>query len=500
MYCSKKLSEQHEIYAEKHFVDMYPLVIAEYRESIRATNKMGRHYWDNIWQEKSPRSNVYRYNGLQNMHRHISRDLMQQLLVLADKHQHIFNQYTKDNQERADKLIEALQRVQAQNSPEWLDDGEKPLTGFLPLQEFLNSPAEVWFRTPFGGEILVPSDEEECSLYLKNLAMAIVVFLLQVIAPLTMLMNHWIQKENYIRTPQLASQLFSAQEIGCLGSSQVPRTMTVVGTLLLIIVNFIVRTEVLSELEDNIRSGRALNSPFWYCIGVIANAWSCFVLVLVLPLIFWSLNDVVSMVCDSMGVLFIYGLDDLTDVVFSYLDISDDNYKRSAAWTSILLTRCPLVLADVVNPNATSIDEFWSIKFDDHGFLLSVDNKRSLVRMDDHFMESERHENDSLFYAPGDLVYRNTGVHMRLPSTLNRYGASLWRVLSNALLVLQFTLPVIFFVFNDACAFQALHMSVAQAAASVWGQPTSAWHSATATRTGVAPAWNHTAASLHVHP
>lgn len=492
MNSSKKVNKQHQLSIEK-LADLYPYVIAEYRESISAPCKRGLFDWDNIWDEKCPRSNIYRYNGLTAFHSYISKDLSDQLLDLADKYQHIFNQYTNSSQQRADLLIEALNNVEVINSPV-LSQEETPVHGFLPLQEFLESPVKVLFKNPFGSrhDILAPADAEEYNLKVTNIVMAMVVFGLQLVAPVCMLMNHWIQKENYIKTPQLAWQLLSAQEIGCLGVSQIPKTMTVVGTFLLIVVNFIIRSEIMREAEDNVKRGKLLNGPLWSTIDVIANSFACLILVVSLPLIFWSLTDVVSMVCDSMGVLFIYELDDFTAVLFSYLGLSDSSYKRSIAWTSILLTKCPLVLADVVNPQAKSIDEFWSIQFDDKGYLLSVQGNRSLTRMDDFIQPHELSECDNLLDSPGTLIYRDTGYWRRLPTNLNMFGARLFNVIAWILWVLQFATPIVFFVYNDACAFQALRVSLAQVGTSAWYQ---AAYSHIATSTGA----NLTATSLHTH-
>mmetsp|Transcript_10558 Transcript_10558/g.18595 ORF Transcript_10558/g.18595 Transcript_10558/m.18595 type:complete len:499 (+) Transcript_10558:80-1576(+) len=496
MFASKRLEEQDAV-ADLYFCELYPWLIEEYKEGLKAT-KFGRHYWDNIWSSKAPRSNIYRYNGLCHMHRLITYDLRQQLEELADQYAHIFTQYTSNRMERAQILVEVLRKVQVENSPEVLAKGETPLEGFLPLTEFLESPVTEWlpgFAWATHGPILVPTDPQERKLFWENGVMACAVFCLQITAPFCMIINHWVEGTNYVKDPRLAWNLFSWQEVKCLGGSQVPMTMTIVGTLLLIIVIFIVRVEVNCELQDTKKLSKALNSSWWFFIGTFANAWSCCFVSFALPLLFWSLTDVVTLICDSMGVLFIYGLDDIVSDVFRYLNSSDESYARSVAWTSIFLTKCPLNIKDVVNPQARSVNEFWRIRFDSEGHLLNVSNQRCVVRLDEFSFATASDRDPLIGSGEGRTprcVYRDRHHEKTLPNITNRLGSWMWSSLALILWIAQFVVPMVWFVFNDACDPKGLlmHFDLRQVGASAWN------HSSLQETSALV--WNHTATWMHI--
>lgn len=469
--------------AETSLSEQYPIVLEEYKAKKGLISP--RHstaFYAGIWNAKIARGNIYRYLGISLMHRHISHDLWCQLEELADKYAHIFEQYTSNRTERAEVLFSELHKTKVENSPEKLLPGEEPLYGYLPLEEFLESRVDVKANLPWPwGLWLVPHDEQKASENYMTISLAFVVLTVQILAPLCMVINGLVSDTNWLKHPSVAWKALTFSQATCLGRDTVGVSLTLIGTLLLYVVIFIIRAELRRELEDADKAGRALNSTFWYIMATTSGNFACTMLILALPFVFWSERKVVNMVCDSMGVLFLYSLDDLAEVVFNYLGMSEENYQQRVWWTNVFLTKCPLYLSDLVDPAAKSLDEFWRIGFDDQGYLLSTGGGRCETRLEDahlHFTDligtiSETLPLLSNKKAPGTLLYKNRGYQRYLPSYQNRIGFAVSYYLSVVFAILQVLLPAIFFVFNDPCDSRLLvnkaqSLSFSQVSAAVW--------------------------------
>merc|ERR1719272_2506350 len=124
-------------------------------------------------------------------------------------------------------------------------------------------------------------------------------------------------------------------------------------------ITFLVRCYVHEQCQSSEKSGRLPTDPAWYFIGVVVKAWCCVFTCLSIPLLFWGEETPTGIVLDSMTLLFIKGLDDLGDILCTYVGLTDEGFQRIVGWNSAMLSQCPVRLADVCDAGAPHVDNFW---------------------------------------------------------------------------------------------------------------------------------------------
>jgi hypothetical protein len=322
---------------------------------------------------------------------------------------------------------------------------EMARVGYPPLEEFLDR--EVGFTC---GLYLAPKSTDEQIAYWKHRLFAMLVCFVQILAPSFIFVLRWKEDTNYLKDlPGLYSSMTWAEAI-CVGPTQITAMTTVLGTLLMAIAIMAVRNDITNELEDSEKTMRMPGDAFWYWVGNLANMACSIMTSLALLLLFWSEDSPMGLVLDSMGLLFVQKLDDLGDIVFT--NIEQDGFQRQCAWSSILLSQCPVSLSDLLNPEAKSVQDLWKIRLDTNGRLLNSKGEPCLTRLcRAPADESTSLEEASSAVMEGELIYRRSGMSWRIPTISGRIWGKLWQATNWFLFALQIILPIVFYVVNDPC-------------------------------------------------
>merc|ERR1719297_65703 len=98
--------------------------------------------------------------------------------------------------------------------------------------------------------------------------------------------------------------------------------------------------------------------------------WCVIITTLALPLRFWDETNSTAIAMDSLTLLFVFMLDDLSGFAATYLGKTEESYSRAAAWQKAMLSQCPVKIADIINSGAAHEDELWRCEFDSRRRLL----------------------------------------------------------------------------------------------------------------------------------
>lgn len=115
-------------------------------------------------------------------------------------------------------------------------------------------------------------------------------------------------------------------------------------------------------------------------------------------------------------------------------------------------------LKDVVNPQATSAQDFWSFTLTDK----SIRNTRSEEKANALTRVAASEQTPLLVKSGGDRLpsmdsmrvamrFSSTGFVYNLPSANTATAAALWRTIVYLLRLMQVLLPLFFFVVNKPC-------------------------------------------------
>jgi hypothetical protein len=423
---------------------LYPVVLQELRHSIES--KFGPEYFAALWSEIAPTGNIYRYNGYIVERRRHCEDLRRQLCEIADECAAAFKEGTT-SQERLKQLITALHQAHTRGCPSKQgQDVETPTPGFPPLQEFVDHEVSRW------GPLIIPVDAELATHHRKCVAIAFFVFVIQILAPFLVFMNRWKMKTNYLRDPDKLFHRLTLSEAFCFGGSLQEQLTTLMGVAFIFVIIFFVRMYVIEEMHNAKKSSRLPTDTFWMTVGIIANMFCCVVTVCAVPLLFWSEDTPTNIVLDSMTLLFIFKLDDLTELLGTLVGLTDSQFQRIVAWNSALLAQCPVHVRDIVNMNAQKVDELWCIKFDSAGNLLKAPGDTSEPSVCETRLMMCPSETQQLSSGPSQVRYHRSREHSALlPSWWNELLRTLWWGVDMVLLVLQFLLPPVWFIVNKPC-------------------------------------------------
>lgn len=428
---------------------LYSETMSELEKGI--ASKTNELRYNTLWASISPTGNIYRYNAVSAEHRKHCEDLWSQLLVLADEYAGLLGGDGLSRENRAEALCAALQTVKVQGT-----GGAKFGRGFQPLQEYLEE--RVWRLGPF----LVPLGPEHMSQYRNATLMAICVFVVQVLAPFTVFINRWQMDTNYLKNPRALYANLSWAQAFCLGPTLKDKLTTVMGFCLIAVIIFIIRLYVAEETANARKSARLPFDAFWFFTGAFANAWCCVLTACNILLLFWSEETATNIILDSMTLLFVFKLDDMSDALSGLLGLTDTDFQRVVSWNCAMLAQCPVRISDLINKEASSVAELWQIEMDmDYRLLTPIAasvSDRSFPRTAcaTRLMLAPSHENQPL--VPKDLdvgvqlLYQWTPSNKkRLPSRLAPAVWMIWSFIEGFLLLLQFVLPMLWFVVNKPC-------------------------------------------------
>jgi hypothetical protein len=453
---SQKLDES-RVKEGHDFARLYNDMLREYNASLK--DKSGYQYFSMLWDTVAPKGSIYRRNGLYAEHRKHSEDIWAQMYMLADRHSDVLGGSSLTTEERARKLLEKLECACIEGRVKY-DDEEvaTDISGFLPLMEWLRVKV---FRV---GPILLYEDYNDRREEERNICLAICVFSLQVIAPFLIFLNRWNMPTNYVRNWKTMKDHLRVSEIFCPGTSLDDILTTIMGVLLLFVIIFVVRCYIITQIENAKKSSLLPTDSVWMLVGILANAWACTFVCLDIPLLFWSEETPTNIVLDSMTLLFLFKLDDLSDQLCCYLGMTDEDFQRLSGWNAALLSQCPVDLADVINEKAQSSDDLWIFKYDPRGRLLNFKGGRCLTRLGHEEMADERSpiahaisgtvssRSSSSLFPDRPVIYRTSpGIAYELPTLGAQILTGAWICLSYVLAVGQAVIPVGWYMINKKC-------------------------------------------------
>lgn len=393
---------------------IFQKAVMDYKRT--AYDHEGARYFQILWDEISPKGNIYRRNAIFCEHRLHSEDLWKQMYAIADEHKILLGA-SLSTEQRAEELYNALRESEFELP---IDEEERQvLKGYMPLEEFLK------YKVVRYGPFVVFEDTDLFRDEVKHRLISWNVFLLQVIAPFLIFLNRWNNESNHLRNIIMQKETFhrhlEAREVFCLGTNLDSVLTTILGCQLLIAVIFIVSCYVDSQHKHINKMRRLAVDTMWFLMDVFANAWCAFFLVLDIPLLFWSESSPTNIVLDSMTLIFLFKLDDLSEDLCKYVGLVDDEFNRLASWYMAFLSQCPLVLSRVINPNAKSKKDLWKIQYDKLGNLVGADGEPCRTRLQHvQIVPDERTCLDPLSSADQPELTRTSayqGKTMRLPST-----------------------------------------------------------------------------------
>jgi len=458
--------------------DLYPLVVDTLKQFDEAYEPGGQEHAEMIWDAKAPSGNIYRYIGLRERHFSICNELWTELRDIAERHKALLLEAkdeegknegkieeSKNSDWAAEELLRHLCAAERQSrkksrsltrsrSIETEEDLEKHevLTGHPALEEFLCYKVE-YLGTSLGLPVplVVPSEPAEKNLYWRNRIIAICVFLVQVFAPLFILILRWNEKTNYFNDPKRFVSLLSWEEVTCLGPDLSSKLTTLLGTCTTTLAMFMIHNDVEKEARQGHKECVQIASLPWKICGNFANLCSCFLISVLMPITFFAETTLSSLFLDTMALFFVYKLDDLNDAVWSHMGVTEEAFKQASAMTKVLLTHCPVNLADLIDEKAISADELWRLQYDSQHNLLTSTGEVCQMRLE----EVSDEKTPLAGGGSGCFIYRCQGSSWQLPTWPDYMIDLAWTVLSKLLLIFQFVFPILFFVLNDACTLEA---------------------------------------------
>jgi hypothetical protein len=424
---------------------------------------------DNIWSRISPSGgNIYRLNSLEAEHLKHRYDLKCQVAELAEQKQVLLNKAlsaknTPPSSEAREELLTQL-LIDAKPRGFVLDEegGDKvDDLGFLPLREFLGGGgvASYWYL----GGMLLPTRKSSFRRMLKNRLLGLLIACIQISGPIMIFIRNWYMPTNYLRLG--ISKYFSWREVTCFGNASDAST-ALLGTMFLYIVYEVSRGYALTEIESATASRCLPNDHFWQSLGRIANQLAIVFTCLAMPLVFWSELAPKDIVFDSLAMLFIFSLDDLSGGALDYLNLSDSDFCKMRSWFTVFLGQTPVDLNDVVNPQAEVAEEIWQVLFDNNGLVntrtgkpcetrLREDTRKALPMSETTPLAAVEDQSSSPFKFDRFqyTVARNDGPDPLPGSTAGIFSflRHMWWFIFIGLGALELVVPPVFMVVNDPC-------------------------------------------------
>lgn len=349
-----------------------------FREVLHANDQHHSHHFEKLWACLAPNGNIYRRNAFFLEYRLHSLDLWRQMREIAEKHRPLLEgDDVKSIDECAEVLYDELQNTNFR-LPGSDDETPEKVKGYPPIEELLSEKVEQW------GPFVLYKDADKRSEEIKHRLIALNVFLLQTIAPFLIFLNRWEMPTNHFKrmfNPKYVLHKLTMAELLCFGITFEDVCTTLLGVQLLFAIIFITRCYVDQQVSDNHKWQHLPHSSFWHLMDVFANAWCVVFILFGIPLLFWSEQSPTNIVLDSMTLLFLFKLDDLSDVLCSYVGMTQVDFQRTVASMTAFLAQCPVDLENVINPDAKNSKELWCIQVDKKGNVVGSDKSVCTTRL-----------------------------------------------------------------------------------------------------------------------
>lgn len=444
---------------ETHYQTKHPLHLM-YKDVLDEVAEARSHFdLANVWSNLAPAGNIYRLNGLEQMRLAHCADLQAQLRDLAEERADILGR-DRPLEDRCDDLLKALRKTKVglalgktQKDEEigW-DDDVLQTEGFPVLEEFLVGKVSV------GWPVVVPLTPVGWSAWWTSQLIGGIVGFVQSIGPVLVVLSLWQGPTNYLRDPLSTWERLTLSNTFCESRALSDWCTVLMGVMFSFFVVVQLLNYAASELEDVYKFGRLAGcTSFWSVAGAYINMWCVLWNIVALPLSFWRMEHAVDVILGSWGLLFMFNLDDLSGVAGEILGSTDDQFQRCLCWNYALLSQCPVELKDVVNPQASSADDFWIFTLTDKAIrsTRSEEKANALTRV-------AASEQTPLLAKSGDRLpsmdsmraamrFSPTGYVYNLPSANTATAAALWRMIVYVLRLMQVLLPLFFFVVNKPC-------------------------------------------------
>merc|ERR1712070_145622 len=144
---------------------------------------------------------------------------------------------------------------------------------------------------------------------MKDRLMAVLIHLIMILGPILIMFNTWNQEDNHAKSLVNGQgiQFNDITDVFCTDSVEV------LATLFLVVVFEIVRFYSINELHNHDKMKYLPGDTVWLRLGELTNMFCMVLTVLALPLIFWTELMAKDIVYDSMGMLFIFAIDDIAE-------------------------------------------------------------------------------------------------------------------------------------------------------------------------------------------
>lgn len=411
-----------------------------------------------------PEGNIFRHCGRSSEKLKHQADINNQILhILEDDYiQQLVDEYPwpyghqdvdHTIQERQYKLTYLLRQALRGHIEAAKAKGDEPggsssiSSGQITGMEFLanlleHGPPKRHFR----GMLLLPAEPHNIRHWAKDRGMAWLLGTAMLMSPIFMMIAQYDTFHlHFIAEP--ISQRLSWAEITCLGSRDQACSL-ILGAVFLVFIleyeRFVVRKEKLAFKKISLLPG----DKFWSRFGQASNALCLLFTALVIPLVFWSEEDSKDIVFDSMGMLFIFGMDDLSSEAMSYLEQSDDDFQAKYADFMEMLLHCPMDLQDLIDFNAKSAEGIWVLEFTkDEGVLgTTKDTEEGELEPCQMRLHPILEDNEVQFeYSIG------TANRQILGSKRMHAMEYLWNMVQGVLIFAEMTFPITYLVFSDPC-------------------------------------------------
>mmetsp|Transcript_43703 Transcript_43703/g.81512 ORF Transcript_43703/g.81512 Transcript_43703/m.81512 type:complete len:467 (+) Transcript_43703:79-1479(+) len=447
---------------EKHLHDKHPLRLF-YRDVLdEVEGCKGSFNLSAVWARLAPSGNIYRLNALREVRLRHCADLQRQLAELAEE---LAETLGGSQEERCEKLIESLKAAKVdldeayENSEKGWEVDSFKTQGYPPLEEFLVGKVSR-------GLLVVPSEQSAWKDWWKAQLVGCMVAVVQILGPVMVVLSLWQDPTNYLQHPLETLERLSVRSVFCTERDMGEWTTILMGVMFSFFVVVQLLNYAAQELEDAFKFGRlAGGASLWSWAGGYINAWCVVWNIVVLPVSFWKMDHASDVVLSSLGILFMFNLDDLTGTAGAVLGTSDALFQRGLCWNYALLSQCPLQLRDVVNPKATCFEDFWQLRLtataiqstrssDPSGAPANAETRIAPCEETPLLAGSKSQSHPSFEQMKVAMRFTKDGSVYHLPSWNSNVQAQVWQIVVWLLQLLQALLPVFYFIVNKPCPAQ----------------------------------------------
>jgi len=422
--------------------NFYQSIMNEY--NFVSDKKQGHFYWSTLWNSISPAGNIYRYIGLQTECNRHALDAWQQLDELAEKYAHLLGGTSVPLEDRTQALIGALDRIKHKPDPE----SDQAWSGFPPVREFL------FHRI---GELCLfryPKDSTRRKEWFMHRAIAWMICVTQILVPYLIVVDEWLEGAGGTgRLYRWWHGSVAMKDFMCLGHGPKEKLHTIMGGILLELTLLIIHSYVNEQHDNAVKLLLMPMSRFWLVIDQLSNIWCVIVTTVALPLRFWGEDNSTAIAMDSLTLLFVFMLDDLAGFAATYLGKTEESYSRAAAWQKGMLSQCPVLIADIIDSDATQADELWRCEFDTSGRLLATNARTSPQRFVQRrvMRVAQLSEDTPLLKDDPRLCYSTTRLQEVLPRWESILMVHTWHLLDLFMMGVQIIVPIWWMILDKSC-------------------------------------------------